>query len=263
MQSNLSFGARLYFRIREFKLIRRYMRRLRRGDDLRLTNEDSRSAYEEYENQEQIQYENGSVRTLHNGRIERLSFRQIREIYLREIYKQIDELLAKTDGAAVSVLEVGCGNCINAKCLLEKYGRRISYTGFDLSPRRIAVSRQHWGEAIESAQLMEMSATEIGFADSSFDLVFSMHVLEQISYDTGTAIDEMIRVARDKVVMIEPTYEFGNPAQRLKLVLNDQLRTLLPELRKRNLKLQKSYALSTLANPTNPTGVHVIDIENT
>lgn len=260
MTTPLSLAAKFYFRIREYKLLRRYMRRLRKGEDLRLTNEHSKTAYEAYDHSEQQQYLSSSVRTLDHGRIRRVPFKKIREVYLAEIYQQIEALIADNPERPITVLEVGCGNCINAKCLLEKYGDRIAYTGFDLSPKRIEVSKQFWGEKLNGANLLQMSATNIEFPDKEFDLVFSMHVLEQISYLVDKAMDEMLRVAAYRVVFVEPTYEFGNPAQRLKLVLNDQLRTLLPEIRKRELNVLKSYPAETLANPTNPTGIHVIRV---
>jgi len=258
----MTLAAKLYFRLREYKLLRRYLKRLRNGNDLRLTTAQSKTIYEAYDDSEQKKYKQGTVRTLHNGRIQRVSFREIREIYLYEICVQIDELLKAANGKSVSVLEVGCGNCINAALLSQKYQQKIKLHGFDISPKRLEVSKEYWGKSLDGVSLTEMSATEIQYPDKSFDLVFSMHVLEQIPYLAGNAVDEMLRVSRRCVVFVEPTYEFGNPAQRLKLVLNDQLRTLLPELERRNLNLQKSYPLQTLANPTNPTGVHVVIVDS-
>lgn len=236
------------------------MRRLRNGENLRFTNSDSLEAYEAYDDQEQRDYVNKSVKTLHNGKIARVPFRNIREIYLEEIYRQIDGLISSANGKPVRILEVGCGNCINAKCLLDRYGSQIDYTGIDISPKRLEVARSFWGQHLQKAQLLNMSATEMELPDSSFDLVFTMHVLEQMTYTVGEALDEIFRVAADRIVLIEPTYEFGNSVQKLKLTLNDQLRTLLPEIRKRNVSLVKSYPLNTLANPTNPSGAHVIQL---
>ncbi len=258
--SELPWKTRVYFRIREYKLIKRYLRRLRDGDDLRLTNASSKESYEAYDDSEQRAYETGSVRTLQDGIIKRVTFREIREAYLSEIYLQLDELIASKEGGPVRILEVGCGNCINAMRLLDRYRDKIKYSGFDLSPQRIEVSKQYWGDRLNGAEFSVMSATDIGFADNSFDLVFSMHVLEQISYLVGQALDEMLRVSANRIVFVEPTYEFGLPAQRLKLTLNDQLRTLLPELESRNVNILKSYPCKTLANPTNPTGIHVIKV---
>lgn len=258
----MNFRTKIYFKLRERKLISRYMKKLRANEDIVLINERSKEAYDNYDSVEQEQYENGSKQTLHNGRIERVKFKLIRSIYLQEIYDQIDEMISLNPDRPVSVLEVGCGNCINAMSLLEKYGSKIAYTGFDLSAKRIEVSKDYWGSKLDGASFSEMSATNIAFKDNSFDLVFSMHVLEQITYEVGSAIDEMLRVASKRVVFIEPTYEFGNTAQRLKLVLNDQLRTLLPEINKRNLNVVKSYPCKTLANPTNPTGIHVVHVSD-
>lgn len=258
---NLPLTSRIYFRLREIKLFYRYMKRLRKGEDMRHTAADSKDAYEEYDAFEQRFYETRSAKTLHKGRIKRLTFKEIREIYLREIYEQIEALIDTSKDKHIRILEVGCGNCINAMRLNQKYGSKIEYYGFDVSPRRIAVGKEYWGAELDGTKLEEMSVFDIKHSDNSFDIVFSMHVLEQLPYKVGDALDEMLRVAKKRLILIEPTYEFGNATQRLRVTLNDHLRTLLPELNERKVDFLKSYPLETLANSRNPSGVHVINTE--
>lgn len=229
---------------------------------MRLTDSDSKDGYEVYDDVEQRNYENKTIKTLHKGRIARISFKEVREIYLRDIYEEIDHLLEKSDGKPISILEAGCGNCINAMRLNDKYGEKISYYGFDVSPKRIEVGKKFWGKKLAGVQLEEMSVFDIKHPKNSFDIVFSMHVLEQLPYKVGFAIDEMLRVAKQRVIFIEPTYEFGNSTQRLRITISDHLRTLLPELNQRNVDFVKSYPLETLANSRNPTGVHVVDVSS-
>lgn len=257
----LTLPARLFFRWRERSLVRRHLRRLRAGDDLRLTATHSRTSYEAYDHREQEAWANGSVRTLDRGRIRKVPFREIRDLYLEPVIRHISEL-EKEGGrnGPVRVLEVGCGNCINMALLNRHFGDRVELHGIDLSPRRMEVSRQYWKESLQGVSLSEMSVLEIAHPDNAFDLVFSMHVLEQIPLRVGEAMDEMLRVASRRVVFVEPTYEFGNAAQRLKLILNDQLQYLLPEIERRQLDLIESWPLETLANPTSPSGVHVVSV---
>ena len=84
------------------------------------------------------------------------------------------------------ILVVGCGQGIEAAVLAQDLGAEV--TGIDLDPRFDPEAARH-------ARLMQGDATAIGFADDSFDIVYSYHVLEHIP-DYHKALDEMHRVLR-------------------------------------------------------------------
>jgi methionine biosynthesis protein MetW len=88
------------------------------------------------------------------------------------------------------VLEVGCGTGL----LLERmqaFSRRAE--GVDLSPGMLARARER------GLTVVEGSATELPFADDSFDVVCSFKVLSHVR-DIERALAEMVRVSRRFVV---------------------------------------------------------------
>ncbi|MFO0645397.1 MAG: methyltransferase domain-containing protein [Polyangiales bacterium] len=96
------------------------------------------------------------------------------------------------------VLEVGCGTGL----ILERIARVAERAeGIDLSPGMLEQARQR------GLSVREGSATELPFADSSFDLVYSYKVLAHVP-DIEKALAEMARVTRPGGTILA---EFYNP----------------------------------------------------
>lgn len=96
-------------------------------------------------------------------------------------------------------------------------------------------------------------------ADASFDPVYAVHCLEQLPYHSDQCIASMARVTRGPLVLVEPVFEFANPARRLYAIPGDQLRTLMPALRANGLSLRSRTPANVLANPLNRTGFILAD----
>ncbi len=98
---------------------------------------------------------------------------------------------------AREVLEVGCGE--GELCERLARLRPGRFVGTDLSPRILEVARgRHPG-----LPLAAQSATALGFADRSFDLVLACEVLEHLP-DPEAALREIARVARHHVILSVP-----------------------------------------------------------
>lgn len=91
--------------------------------------------------------------------------------------------------SGMRVLDVGCGG----GALLDLYRHRgCEVTGVDLSPAMLTRARKRLGE---DANLQTCDATQLPFADASFDLVTTMLVLHEMSDDSrASAVAEMRRV---------------------------------------------------------------------
>lgn len=98
------------------------------------------------------------------------------------------------DGASTA-LDVGCGD----GAITNELGRSLDITGVDLSEAALA--------HVEGPSQVA-SATDLPFADSSFDLVLSSQVLEHLSEeDYRRALSEMRRVARRHLLISVPYRE--------------------------------------------------------
>ena len=91
------------------------------------------------------------------------------------------------------VLDVGCANGIHMRLLAEKC-RRI--TGIDLNDAMLDIARVTLAaDGLANPSLERRSATDLGFADASFDLVYSFSTLLLVP-DIERAFREISRVLR-------------------------------------------------------------------
>lgn len=248
-------NAALYFFTRRLKLVRRLLRDLKAGSELRRHTLMSRDEYETYDDWEMQIEERGSVRTLIHGRIERVSFRDIRLHYLEPVVAQIQKSI-DAGHAPVEVFEVGCGNGTNLMRLKEKFGDNVSLSGIDISPERIRLGKQFWGDKLSGVALGVDSALTLETRpENSCDIVFSIHCLEQLPYHVEQSVAAMARVSSDYVIFVEPVFEYANSTQKMYALFGDQLRTLLPEVEASKLTIVETYPAHTLSNPLNQTGI--------
>ena len=88
-----------------------------------------------------------------------------------------------------SVLDVATGTGLVAERLLAE-GHRV--TGLDQSPDMLAVARSRFGDRVE---LVEASATELPFANASFDHLTFTYLLRYVD-DPAATLAELARVVR-------------------------------------------------------------------
>ncbi len=115
---------------------------------------------------------------------------------------QYEAILAHVK-AGESVLDSGCGEGV-IPIMLAKRG--IASTGSDLSRPNIEHANQlAKSQGVESlTTFLEADAERLPFADRSFDVVISSHVLEHLpDFDQG--FRELCRVARKRVIVALPT----------------------------------------------------------
>jgi phosphatidylethanolamine/phosphatidyl-N-methylethanolamine N-methyltransferase len=91
------------------------------------------------------------------------------------------------------VLEVGVGTGLS----LPSYGRHLEIVGIDLSPEMLEKARERVAaEGLDNvAELHEMDASDLKFADASFDTVVAMYVMTVVP-DPEKVMRELSRVCR-------------------------------------------------------------------
>lgn len=111
-----------------------------------------------------------------------------------------------------SILDVGCGEGFLSAHLHESMPD-VSFTGIDASAGAIDFARDEFG----NVGLFEVGDIfNLRFADNSIDVVICSEVLEHLE-DPGSALKELMRVARRAVVLsvpLEPYFKFFNDVAR-------------------------------------------------
>ncbi|MFA6391418.1 MAG: class I SAM-dependent methyltransferase [Patescibacteria group bacterium] len=122
-----------------------------------------------------------------------------------------------------SVLDVGCGNgrLLN---FLAKYG--VSYVGIDASANLVQIAKENADEKITSSlssySFMKASATELPFADQSFDIVFAVASLYHIPSRElrKQSVKEIARVLKEGGVFIMTYWNMWEKSRRNLIVNN-------------------------------------------
>lgn len=99
------------------------------------------------------------------------------------------------------VLDAGCGEG-NLSILMAKKGARV--VGIDISEPNIEASKSYANEEGCNVEFLLGDLENLPFADDSFDLVVSSHVLEHLS-DFDKGLREMARVSKRRIVAAIPT----------------------------------------------------------
>jgi ubiquinone/menaquinone biosynthesis C-methylase UbiE len=148
-----------------------------------------------------------------------------------------------------NVLDIGCGTGLNLKWL-ERYAKAEAISGLDVEKTALDFCRERGGNF-----LTQSSATDLPFADESFDLVTSFDVLVQIPGERADekALAEMHRVLKPKGVAFVRVAAYEWMRSGHDRALNSQRRYTARELSKKLENagftvLRKTYA-NTLPFP--------------
>jgi SAM-dependent methyltransferase len=110
----------------------------------------------------------------------------------RAMFRNLVDLLAPAPGSRI--LDVGCGSGAFDRQLAERLGEGARIDAVDVNPFLLREAGELAGDLGKRIKFAPGSATELPFADQTFDCVFSITVLEEC--DAEKAIAEMLRVAR-------------------------------------------------------------------
>ncbi len=106
-----------------------------------------------------------------------------------------------------NVLDFGCGDLMFAHKLSKEFPK-LDITGVDVA---------NFGYVPEGVKYVHYDGNKLPFKDNSFDVVISFHVFHHCS-DSIKAFEECLRVARKKVLFVEPTYRSKREIPVMKFV---------------------------------------------
>jgi len=138
------------------------------------------------------------------------------------------------------ILEFGLGSGINLM-LLKRFlprGQELKLSGFDYSIARLLTAKATFTKhTIECEDLFLANGLFLPLKDNSYDIVFSHYVIEQMKGFENKALDNMIRVAREGVVLFETAIYHPTIGQRI-YMKHSGYSTDLPEIVKRRKDIE-------------------------
>lgn len=140
------------------------------------------------------------------------------EAHLMEARRVLVEVIRKNKIGG-SILEAGIGEATGFVSLFKALGddgnRFTQKYGFDISWSRIWYAR-HFSERHNhpDLNLFVGDLLSIPLQDDSFDLVYTVGAVEPNGKNLKRILQELYRVTKKWLVLIEPAYEFSSPEQR-------------------------------------------------
>lgn len=173
---------------------------------------------------------------------------------------QLAEIIDPFVTSRSSILEVGCGEATTLSGVLSALHCTPRHVlGFDISWSRCAAGLSWLAEKKVQAKLFVADLFTIPLEDASVDIVYTSHSIEPNGGREEEAIRELLRVARQAVILIEPIYELARSEAQSRMHQHGYVRGLRDTAEKIGAKVKDYRLLEFTANPLNPSGLVFID----
>lgn len=181
--------------------------------------------------------------------------------------KWCDQMAAVLQSAlqgADSMLEVGVGEATTLTGVLTRCETHVTDTyGIDASWSRLAKGIAFLDKNRQHATLAVGDIAALPFANKSIDVVYSSHSLEPNHGREEQLISECMRVARHRVVLVEPIYELASEAAQARMREHGYVRELRRTAELLGANVERYELLPYSTNSMNPSGVIVLSHDST
>ena len=192
-----------------------------------------------------------------------VSFAQDNPKWIDRWTGQLASLIRPYVQAGSSVLEVGVGEATTLSGVVKLLNSfDISALGFDISWSRVNVAKKWISENGIEANLFVGDLFHIPLEDNSVDVVYTSHSLEPNGGLEKEAINELLRVARRVVVIVEPCYELANEISQKRMLEHGYVRGLKEIAVNLGVNILEYGLLEVCSNPLNPSGVLILAKES-
>ena len=169
-------------------------------------------------------------------------------------------IFSELNTAYSSVLEAGIGEATTLAEVCQHLSKDVSVYGFDLSWSRVAYAKE-WLKArgVSGGNLATGSLLKIPMPTSSVDIVFTSHAVEPNGGKEVEILEELHRVAKKFVVLMEPSYELATDEGKARMTKHGYCRGLKEKAENLGFKVIEYRLFEHIRRPHNPTALMIIE----
>jgi len=179
--------------------------------------------------------------------------------YLDEYTDAVQSVLSNLP-AFESIMEIGVGEATTMNPLMIKLDvyNKIQKFGFDISWSRARYALQNCQQSGNAINLFVADLFEIPLPDNSVDIVYTSHSLEPNGGKEKRALNEIYRVAKKFIVLLEPDFKRASTEAKERMARHGYVRNLATHAQELGFDVIEDRSFDVFVNPLNPTGLTVI-----
>ena len=186
-------------------------------------------------------------------------FEALKRKYAEAIAAQLQTL-----GIGGSVLEVGVGECTTLSYVMTATGSTFSsFHGFDISWSRVAKGRDWLASHGLGASLVVASIFNAPYLDDSFDIVYTSHSIEPNGGNEVPLLQELYRIARRYLVLVEPGFEFADEQAQKRMERLGYVQNVKQTAESLGMHVVKHQPFDVMINASNPSAITIIEKNTT
>ena len=176
----------------------------------------------------------------------------------RKTGQKLGELFASL-GASV-VCEAGVGEGTTLAEVVASSEDVQEFLGFDISLSRLLHARRHLASrGADRVRLFTGALGAIPLPDESVDLVYTFHSVEPNGGREREVLEELLRVARRHLVLVEPSNELGSDETRAHIEEHRFVKDLRAVLEQMGARVVRFEPWGLDANPCNQAALIVVE----
>jgi len=178
--------------------------------------------------------------------------------YTRTLADEINGL-----GDFSSIMEIGVGEATTLAHLLPKLNNnKRKVLGFDISWSRLRYAKKYLKDkSIDDVNLFIGDLFNIPLPDNSIDIIYTSHSIEPNGGREREALQELYRVSSNYLVLLEPSYHFGNDIAKERMIKHGYIKNLKEQAVNLGYNIQEYRLFEHCSNPNNPTELIIIKKE--
>ena len=183
-----------------------------------------------------------------------------REKFTAELASELNKFLLPHS----TLLDIGSGELTTLTLTLNKLKVLHKVFAFDISWSRIYKGLKFFKDNSKNESTLfcpfVADIKSIPLASNSIDIITSCHALEPNGGNLNILLKELFRVAKDKLVLFEPSYELNSKKGKLRMEKLGYIKGIEKEVKKLGGIMENIKLIEDPVNSLNPTTCYIISV---